>query len=78
MNVWPPFDKLKKRYKFFFGLIVVLATIVFWKGVWGLATLFFDEILFSGKHFFWSNFLAIIFSLAVLFLAGVSVKKISV
>jgi hypothetical protein len=70
------FEKLKKRNKILFTLIIAISIIVFWKGIWGLADIFFDEILFQ-NHYFWSNLTATILGALVLFIFGVSLDKLA-
>jgi len=70
------FKVLRRRNKVLFTLIVATLIVVFWKGVWGLTDIVFDEWLFR-DHLFWSNLAAIIISIILLSGAGVLLEKIA-
>ncbi len=74
-GVWDPFLMLRKRNKVLFTVVIAFAVIVFWKGVWGLADIFFDEWLFR-DHLFWSNLVATIVGFAILSASGLVIKKL--
>ena len=69
------FKSLRKHNKILFTLIVAVLIVVFWKGVWGMADIVFDEWLFR-DHLFWSNLAAIVGSIILLSGAGVLLEKI--
>lgn len=75
-TIWEPFWELRRRNKVLFTILVSAAIIVFWKGVWGLADIFFDEYLFQG-HLLWSNVGATIVGFLVLLGAGLVLQKLA-
>jgi len=46
----PGFKKLKERHQFFFAILIGIAVILFWRGVWAVADvlIFPDDYLLSG------------------------------
>lgn len=70
------FLNLRRRNKVLFTLVVAVAIILFWKGVWVLADIVFDEWLFAG-HLVWSNLAAAVCGMIVLAGAGVLLEKLS-
>ncbi len=70
------FELLRKRNKVLFTLIVGGSIILFWKGMWGLFDIIFDEWLFH-NHLFWSNMAASIIGLIVLVSAGLALEKLT-
>ena len=69
------FKLMKRRNKILFTMVVAVAIIFFWKGIWGLTDILFDELLFPGQ-FFWSNVAAGVAGLVVLSIAGVIMEKL--
>ncbi len=70
------FTNMRKRNKIMFTLVAAVSIILFWKGVWGLSEIIFDEWLFQ-NHLFWSNLAATAVGLFVLSGAGILLEKLA-
>jgi hypothetical protein len=77
MSLLESFMEWRYRSKFVFSILVAIGVIIFWKGIWGLADIIFDEWLFGGKHYFWSNFTAAAVGLGILIVLGVALKRLT-
>ena len=75
-GMWEPFTMLRRRNKILFTVIVAAAIVLFWKGMWGIFDIVFDEWIMGG-HTFWSNVAAAIVGTAVLSAAGLVLKKLA-
>ena len=75
-KIWNVFQGMRTRNKFLFTIVVSTALVVFWKGVWGLSTIIFDEWIFR-NHLFWSNVAATAVAVLVLAAAGVLMEKLA-
>lgn len=89
MPIWEPFERLRRRNKVLFTVIVSLGVILFWKGTWALMDILIDRWLFGGLidkiilggsgelHLFWSNVLAASLGIAILTLSGLVLQKLA-
>ncbi|MFH1751916.1 MAG: hypothetical protein ABH821_03180 [archaeon] len=66
------FQKLKKRNKILYTIIVSTAIILYWRGVWGLA----DELLLASFPKT-SYLISFILGIAILVIAGVALDKLT-
>lgn len=66
-----PLTELKKRYPTANGIIIVIAIILFWRGVWGLIDLY----LFPNSPTF-SHLLSITLGALILYLDDFSIKDL--
>jgi hypothetical protein len=60
-NIFVGLSRLERRHKIIFSLVIAIAIILFWRGIWNLA----DEYLIP-EDFVFSNLLSIILALAIL------------
>ena len=60
-NLFAGLSRLERRHKIIFSLVIAIAIILFWRGIWNLA----DEYLVP-EDFIFSNLLSIILALAIL------------
>jgi len=75
MTIWKPFDKLRRRNKVLFTIIVATAVILFWKGTWSLLDIIVDGWLFR-EHLFWANAFSMALGLGILVLSGLVLEKL--
>jgi len=75
MALWEPFERLRRRNKVLFTIIVAFAVIMFWKGSWTLLSIVIDEWLFR-DHLFWANLFTTALGIGLLTLSGLVLEKL--
>ncbi|MFA5357729.1 MAG: hypothetical protein WC308_02295 [archaeon] len=76
MAIWGPFDKLRRRNKVLFTVLMAASVIIFWKGIWGLSSVIIDDWVF-GNHLFWANLFSMLIGLVILILSGLAIEKLA-
>ncbi len=66
------FSKLKKNHKTIFVLIIGVAVVLFWRGVWGIS----DELILPDDYLL-SSIVSLILGLSILLATHYAVKELT-
>ena len=66
------FEKLERKHKLFFSLVISICIVLFWRGTWNLV----DEYLVP-DNFLLSNILSILIALSIISISDFLIRKLA-
>ncbi|MFH1391506.1 MAG: hypothetical protein ABIH20_04310 [Candidatus Diapherotrites archaeon] len=73
--MWKYFGKIKEKHQITFTIIIGVAVISFWRGIWGLLD-YFDSVFLPGKELLGYS-ISILLGIIILIASGYLIKELA-